>query len=87
MVLEAWQQLLLDPRTTLAAGGALRGQLLSLASALVDEVVGAAGSAAGAAAAKGNTQTAADGGKTSSKGIAVLTALLRLLELNPNISR
>ena len=54
----------------MAAGGCLRGQLLSLVSTLVEDL--AAGKAAAAAA---------DG------GIAVLTAVLRLLELNPNIAR
>lgn len=69
VVLEAWQRLLLDPSTTLAAGSCLRGHLLSLVSILVEDV------AAGKATAAGTD------------GTAVLTAVLRLLELNPNISR
>lgn len=68
-LLEAWQKLLLDPSTTIPAAGCLRGQLLSLVSALVDNVVAA-------------NKTAA-----ASNGIAALTAVLRLLELNPNIAR
>jgi hypothetical protein len=69
VVLDAWQRLLLDPSTTLAAGSCLRGHLLRLVSVLVEDVAAGKATAAGA------------------DGTAVLTAVLRLLELNPNISR
>lgn len=47
MLLGAWQRVLLDPSTTLAAGSCLRGQLLSLVSCLVEDVVAAKDTAAG----------------------------------------
>jgi hypothetical protein len=47
VLLDAWQRVLLDPSTTLAAGSCLRGQLLSLVSSLVEDVVAAKDTAAG----------------------------------------
>lgn len=47
VLLDAWQRLLLDPATTLAAGGSLRGQLLSRVSCLIDDVVAGKATAAG----------------------------------------
>lgn len=76
MLLSAWQQLLLEPSTTLPAAGCLRGQLLSMVSCLIEDVL--AGKTAAAAAGGG------DGGDV---GVAALTAVLRLLQLNPNIVR
>lgn len=80
-MLAAWQQLLLAPRTTLPAAGCLRGQLLSLVAAMIEEVVAAA------AAAGSRHKPPSAGGDGHEKPLAVLIAVLRLLELNPNIAR
>jgi hypothetical protein len=69
-MLDVWQQLLVQPTTTLPAASCLRGQLLSMLGLLVEAVL---------------TDTAAKHNLMSP--VAVMTAMMRLLEFNHSIGR